>query len=216
MINTVILDFDGTIGDTCGLIVRTMQQTLDAVGLPMQSDAQCAAMIGLPLRQCFSQLMPMDDVTAARCESTYREIFARNNADYKVQVFPNVVETIKQLHNSGMKICIASSRSRHSLLAFLDDMALDGYVEIVVAANDVEHPKPAPDMIIRILGETGSRADEAIMVGDTRYDIDMGRAAGAVTCAVTYGNGQIEELGEADYRISDFSQLAGIISKLNS
>ena len=49
MINTVILDFDGTIGDTCGLIVRTMQQTLDAVGLPMQSDAQCAAMIGLPL-----------------------------------------------------------------------------------------------------------------------------------------------------------------------
>lgn len=88
MINTVILDFDGTIGDTCSLIVRTMQQTLDAVGLPMQSDAQCAAMIGLPLRQCFSQLMPMDDVTAARCESTYREIFARNNADYKVQVFP--------------------------------------------------------------------------------------------------------------------------------
>lgn len=54
------------------------------------------------------------------------------------------------------------------------------------------------------------------MVGDTRYDIDMGRAAGAATCAVTYGNGKIEELREADYRISDFSQLAGIINKLNS
>lgn len=216
MIKTVILDFDGTIGDTCSLIVKTMQQTLCAVGLPEHTDAQCAAMIGLPLRRCFSELMPMDDDTAARCESTYRELFARNNAEYKVPVFPNVVETIKHLSAEGLTVTIASSRSRHSLLAFLSDMKLDSYVRCVVAANDVEQAKPAPDMIIKILNETGGNADETIMVGDTRYDIDMGRAAGTVTCAVTYGNGKPEELACADYRIDDFARLADIIHSLNS
>ena len=55
----IILDFDGTLADTRGLIVKTMQQTLDALGLKPCTDDQCAAMIGLPLKQAFTDLLSM-------------------------------------------------------------------------------------------------------------------------------------------------------------
>ncbi len=213
MIKTVILDFDGTIGDTCGLIVATMQQTLDALGLPQRSAGECAATIGLPLRQCFATLLPNDGEAAERCEAKYRELFARNNANYRVPVFPHVVETIKLLHGKGLTIAIASSRSRQSLTAFLKDMQLESYVSAVVASNDVEHGKPAPDMILKILETTGCKAAEAIMVGDTAFDIAMGRSARTHTCAVTYGNGKPDELALADHRIDDFAKLADIVGQ---
>ena len=54
MIKLIILDFDGTLADTCGLIVKTMQQTLDVLGLELHTDNQCAAMIGLPLKEAFT------------------------------------------------------------------------------------------------------------------------------------------------------------------
>lgn len=215
MIKTVILDFDGTIGDTCSLIVKTMQQTLSALALPVSTAEKCAATIGLPLRQCFVHLLGNDSETATRCETKYRELFAINNANYRVPVFPHVVETIKLLHDEGTEISIASSRSHRSLQAFLSDMELENYVRCVVASNDVEHAKPAPDMIMKILEETGCRACEAIMVGDTCFDIDMGRNAGTMTCGVTYGNGKPNDLKDADYLIDDFALLADIVHNNN-
>ena len=213
MIKTVILDFDGTIGDTCSLIVKTMQQTLSALALPVSTAEKCAATIGLPLRQCFVHLLGNDSETATRCEAKYRELFAINNANYRVHVFPHVVETIKLLHAEGTEISIASSRSHQSLQAFLADMKLENYIKCVVAANDVEHAKPAPDMIMQILKDTGGNAHEAIMVGDTRFDIDMGYNAGTLTCAVTYGNGKRSDFNRADYIIDDFAQLADIVHR---
>ncbi len=211
MIKNIILDFDGTIGDTCSLIVTTMQQTMAALGLPPRTYSECASTIGLPLRQCFIQLLGNDCDSATNCENKYRELFAINNANYRVPVFPHVVETIKSLYAEGAKISIASSRSHQSLQAFLADMKLENYIRCVVAANDVEHAKPAPDMIMKILKDTSGLANETIMVGDTRFDIDMGRNAGTLTCAVTYGNGKPGDFDEADYIIDDFAKLADIV-----
>lgn len=213
MIKNIILDFDGTIGDTCSLIVTTMQQTMDSLGLPPHTYSECAATIGLPLRQCFEQLTGIEADMAMLCEAKYRELFAINNANFRVHVFPHVVETIKLLHAEGTEISIASSRSHQSLQAFLADMKLENYIKCVVAANDVEHAKPAPDMIMQILKDTGGNAHEAIMVGDTRFDIDMGYNAGTLTCAVTYGNGKRSDFNRADYIIDDFAQLADIVHR---
>ena len=55
------------------------------------------------------------------------------------------------------------------------------------------------------------KAEEALVVGDTSFDIDMGRNAGAKTCGVTYGNGTTESLSNADWLIDDFSKLLDLI-----
>lgn len=211
-IKAVILDFDGTIGDTRNLIVGTMQQTLAELGLPMRTDEQCAAMIGLPLKQTFTELIPMSDELGDRCETTYRRFFMENNKPGAVPMFPNVTETIKELHGIGMHITIASSRLRQSLENYIDSMGLRPYVSYIVSASDTDRAKPLPDMVLMTLKALNLRPEEALVVGDTVFDIRMAHSAGVAAAAVTYGNGSRNELKNegAEFVIDDFKELLRI------
>ena len=208
----IILDFDGTLADTRGLIVKTMQQTLEALGLEFRTDDQCAAMIGLPLKQAFTDLIPMTDEMGERCVETYRRIFNENNALYVIPTFPHVIETLHQLHEQGYTLTIASSRSNRSLMEFVNDMHLNEVIPYVLGAEDVAQAKPHPDPVLQTLKVYGCKPEDALVVGDTWYDIEMGRRAGVRTCGVTYGNGTREELADAgaDFLIDDFGKLSSI------
>ena len=213
----IILDFDGTLADTRGLIVKTMQQTLDALGLESRTDEQCAAMIGLPLKQAFTDLLPMDDEMGDRCAETYRSLFNENNAIYTVPAFPNVLETLHQLHEQGYILTIASSRSHRSLMEFVEDMHLDEVIPYVLGADDVKQAKPHPEPVLKTLEAFGCKPEDAWVVGDTWYDIEMGRRAGVRTCGVTYGNGSREELicAGADVLVDDFGELLNKIEDVH-
>ena len=208
----IILDFDGTLADTRGLIVKTMQQTLDALGLLPRTDDQCAAMIGLPLKQAFTYLLPMTDEMGEQCVETYRRIFNENNVLYVIPTFPNELETLHQLHKQGYTLTIASSRSHRSLNEFVNDMHLNELIPYVLGAEDVVRAKPHPDPVLQTLEAFGCKPEDAWVVGDTWYDIEMGRKAGVRTCGVTYGNGSCEELinAGADVLIDDFGELMKI------
>ena len=208
----IILDFDGTLADTRGLIVKTMQQTLEALGLESRTDDQCAAMIGLPLKQAFTDLIPMTDEMGERCVETYRRIFNENNALYVIPTFPHVIETLHLLHEQVYTLTIASSRSNRSLMEFVNDMHLNEIIPYVLGAEDVTRAKPHPEPVLQTLKVYGCKPEDALVVGDTWYDIEMGRRAGVRTCGVTYGNGTREELADAgaDFLIDDFGELASI------
>jgi phosphoglycolate phosphatase len=208
-VKLIILDFDGTLADTRELIVKTMQQTLEALGLESRTDEQCASMIGLPLKQAFTDLLTMSDEMGGQCVETYRRIFNENNAVYKIPTFPNVLETLHQLHKQGYTLTIASSRSNRSLREFVNDMHLNEVIPYVLGAEDVVRAKPHPDPVLQTLETFNCKPEDALVVGDTWYDIEMGRRAGVRTCGVTYGNGSREELmrAGADYLIDDFGEL---------
>ena len=208
-IKLIILDFDGTLADTRGLIVKTMQQTLEALGLESRTDEQCASMIGLPLKQAFTDLIPMSDEMGGQCVETYRRIFNENNALYVIPTFPHVMETLYKLHEQGYILTIASSRSNRSLREFVNDMDLNDVIPYVLGAEDVTRAKPHPDPVLQTLETFGCKAEDALVVGDTWYDIEMGKRAGVKTCGVTYGNGTREELIQAgaDYLVDDFGKL---------
>lgn len=212
-IRCVILDFDGTLGDTRKLIVDTMRQTIVELQLPERTDDECAAMIGLPLRQTFTDLIPMTEEMGDRCVEVYRRLFDVNNRPGVVPVFPNVVSTIEALHRGGLLLTIASSRLRKSLVGFLEQMDLCRYIPYVISVDDVENAKPAPDMVLKTLRENNLRPDEAVVVGDTVFDILMAHNAGVKAVGVTYGNGRREELEKenAEYVIDDFGKLKDII-----
>ncbi len=195
MTRLVILDFDGTLADTQPIIVGSIQRTLAELGLPARSDAECAAIIGLPLVECFSNLFPdIDTATAERCADRYREIFDELNEPGAVPLFPHVLETIRALHASGLQLAICSSRGRPTLEGFVSNFHLEPYISMVVSANDVTHHKPHPEPVQIILEQLQVRPEEAVVVGDASFDILMGRAAGCRTVGVTYGNQTAEEL----------------------
>ena len=213
MIRLIILDFDGTLGDTRGNILLTMTQTLAQLGYPAQDEETMAATIGVPLEKGFEQMLPgigPDEV--ALCAKTYRDIFQKNRKQMVPNLFPHVRETLAALQEAGYVLTIASSRSYGSLKEFLREMGIEPYISYVLGANSVAHAKPHPEPVLKTMADLGFQADETLVVGDMPVDIQMGAAAGARTCAVTYGNASRTALAlaGADVIIDDFSQMLTI------
>lgn len=207
MIKIAILDFDGTLGDTTALIVRTTQAAIRELGLPERSDEQCAAMIGLRLVEIPPVLFPELEVDRELYAATYRRIFNEFNTEGAVELYQHVMETLKELKRRGIILTIASSRSNASLTEYINNLGLASTITYILGANDVKEGKPNPEAVLKTLEAHGIPADEALVVGDTVFDIDMGRNAGVKTCGVTYGNGSRESLSNADWLIDDFGKL---------
>ena len=213
MTRLVILDFDGTLADTQPLIVSTLHRTLAELNLPPRTDAECCSIIGLPLKECFVKLSSVDNATAEQCAEAYRRIFDEDNHPGVVTLFPHVLDTLKELHDRGLRLAICSSRARPTLDAFVKTFELGNYVSMVVGADDVQHHKPHPEPVQLILRHLNIPSEGTLVVGDASYDILMGAAAGCRTCAVTYGNQSATELrtAGANYLIDHFSDLITLV-----
>jgi HAD hydrolase, family IA, variant 3 len=196
-IRLVIFDFDGTLGDSQKLITDTMLATIERLNLPMRSREECARTIGLPLKECFSSIIPMSDEQAEECAKVYSEIFNVKNVPGVVKAFPGVVETLERLSSQGILMSIASSRSHRTLAKLMDELDLSKYITYLIAADDVVDKKPAAESVLKTLSHFNVEAHETLVVGDTEFDILMGRNAGTHTCGVTYGNGSKESLEAA-------------------
>ena len=211
-IKLIILDFDGTLGDTADLIIRTMQATIKELGLPSRTDKECADMIGLRLIEIPNVLFPEAGDISELYASTYRRLFHKFNTDGAVVLYPNVMETLIELKKRGKTLTIASSRSHASLAEYIESLGLSDVISYILGANDVKEGKPNPEAIFKTLERFNFNADEAIMIGDTVFDINMGKNAGVRTCGVTYGNGSRESLADSDWVIDDFGQLLELIA----
>lgn len=214
MTRLVILDFDGTLADTQPLIISSMQRTISALHLPSRTDDQCKTVIGLPLAQCFTTLLGVDDAMADRCAEVYRRVFDEDNHPGTVTLFPHVLDTLRALHDQGLLLAICSSRGRPTLDGFVRSFHLEDHFSLIVGADDVQHHKPHPEPVQHTLKHLAVAPHEALMVGDASYDILMGRAAGCRTCGVTYGNQSAADLwaAGADHLIDDFAKLINIRS----
>lgn len=225
----IIFDFDGTIGDSQALIVKTLQDTMRARNLEVKSDEACAKTIGLRLDEAFVVLFGMSDAEGLECAATYREIFLENKKMMKVESFPHVIETLRELHRRGYILGMASSRNHCSLDGYVKQMQLEDIFSSIVAGDDVEHVKPAPDMIFKALKEmkevknleaslddVKDMLEETLVVGDMTFDVDMAHHAGCKACAVTYGNGTREQLASAEWIIDDFAELLEVVGRFSS
>ena len=209
----IIFDFDGTIGDSQSLIVKTLQDTMRARKLEVKSDEACAKTIGLRLDEAFVSLFGISAEEGLECAATYREIFLDNKKTMTVQPFPHVIETLRALHRQGFILGMASSRNHCSLDGYVKQMQLEDIFSSIVAGDDVEHVKPAPDMVFKALGEMKGTIEETLVVGDMNFDVDMAHHAGCKACAVTYGNGTRQQLASAEWIIDDFAELLKIVKE---
>ena len=214
-IKLVIFDFDGTLADTKENIILTFQMTMKELGVEIKSRQECAATIGLTLEDAFKVLYPgMAAEKYILLRDTYRRIFKDNRKILVPGLFPEVMETLEELRRRGYLMSIASSRQSPSLQSFLEDMKIAHLFEYAVGGDNVEHPKPAPDAVLQILRHYNLSAEEAFVVGDMPFDINMAVNAGVKSCGVTWGNADAAQLKEsgANYVIDKMSQLLEILN----
>ena len=215
MIRNIIFDFDGTLADTTQGIIRCTQATLQEMGLPVASAARIQATIGLPLRECFER---GTDTPADRLDeavATYRRLF--NGIAVPVTVlYEGVPQTLQALRDRGLRLAIATSRGNASLLMLLSVLGIGEHFSELAATEAASRPKPAPDLALLLMERLGALPGETLVVGDTVFDIRMGRDAGCRTCGVTFGNQTREQLAtERPDRIIDrFPALTDVIEGL--
>lgn len=208
-----IFDFDGTMGDSRRLIVKTMMDTFDHLGIVKPSVEECVKTIGLPLTDCFAVSACLDEKKSEECAAVYREIFQVNNKPGAVKPFEGVIDTLNRLYDEGKTMAVASSRQHESLDILVEDFGITNLFSMIVGGDDVTQAKPNAEPVNLILSKLGFKPWQALVVGDAPVDVLMGRNAGTRTCAVAYGNGGIDELkaSKPDYLVDKFTKILEIM-----
>lgn len=206
----IIFDFDGTLADTNRGITETFQATMDKMGRPRVEEARIRAVIGLPLKENFTKGADMSSEDADKAVDIYHELFFQI-APKTITVFPGVLDTLRTLSERGIPMAVASSRKSDSLKMLMKDLGIAEFISLdnVVGADGVAHAKPAPDLVYAVCAKMGFKPQDCLVIGDTTYDIEMGRNAGCHTCGVSYGNQSADQLAGAspDYIIDDIRKL---------
>ena len=212
MIRNIIFDFDGTLADTARGIVATEREVLRRLGLPQTSEAQMCSTIGLPLGESLRLACNLPDALVDKAVRMYRDLFF-DYAPQHIVIFEGVKETLAALKDRGIRMAIATSRGRDSLEKILEVHGMDAWFEADLTADDGIRPKPNPDMVLELMARMGLRADETLVVGDTTFDLEMGKAALCRTVGVSYGNHSREQLATAspDWIIDRFDGLREIV-----
>jgi len=214
MIKYLIFDFDGTIADTETGIVSTVQATLAALGLPPADPAVIKASIGLPLKGSL-RASGIPEYLLEDGDRAYHELFYKV-ALSNIVLFPDMKETLEGLCKDGYLLATATSRGKESLTRLLESLGIDACFSVLGTVESTPRPKPAPDTVLYVLERFGAEPGEAMVIGDTSFDIEMGRRAGCRTCGVTYGNHDrsMLEAARADWIIDAIKELPTILNAL--
>jgi phosphoglycolate phosphatase len=208
-IEVVAFDFDGTLADTRAAIVAAAAQTLRELDHSVLAES-IVPMIGLPLREAFIGAGIADEHADACC-AHYRACFPAHAG--RVALFPEVADCLAELAARGVVMGIVSSRGRRSLLELIARLGIGGHFRAVLGDEDAPRKKPQPDLVLTLAECVGVAPERMLVVGDTTYDIEMGHAAGARTCAVTYGSHDRERLGRArpTYQLDSLAGLGALL-----
>ncbi len=215
----ILFDFDGTLADTREGIVRTVQGTLERMGLAPAAPADIVKTIGLPLTECFRRATTTPESRIEEAAQVYRDIFPLLALDH-ITPFDGVLHTLADLRSRGIVMAIASSRHHISLDPLVEQLGISRHIPLsqVYGEDERLRPKPAPDLALSILQGMNLQASETLVVGDTIYDLMMGSAAGCHTCGVTYGNQSREQLATAtpDHIIDHLPALLSLIDQVEA
>jgi len=194
----IIFDFDGTIGDSQALIVRTFQDTMRKMGREVKSAEECANTIGMRLSEAFALLYNSSIEDGEKCAQVYRDIFEENHASL-----------LGFIHQMDLADCISSVVAQEDVVNVKPepDMVFKALMEIAGREASKEDSHVLPDDLKAMLTET-------LVVGDMTFDVDMAHNAGVKACAVTYGNGTREQLAEAEWIIDDFAEILEKLKRL--
>lgn len=188
-----IFDWDGTLCDSTAKIVRCMHQAADTLRLPVRTDAEVQNIIGLGLPEAIQTLYPeLDPAGVEAMRQAYADQFIAADTTPS-ELFANAATTLERLLADGHKIAVATGKSRAGLDRVLASVGMSSLFH-ATRSSDETASKPHPLMLQQLLEEIRVPAQEAVMIGDTEFDMEMARRAAMPRIAVDYGAHHISRL----------------------
>jgi phosphoglycolate phosphatase len=210
-LTTIIFDLDGTLADTRRAILEAFRRTVNALGISLRRYPTDIELITIPLDASFRNAGVSDPRRMSEVLDHYDREF-RKTAAQKVRPFPGVLETIDILSRTDLRLAIATNETRENLDHVLSVFGIFGKIDASICSDEVAAPKPATDMVDHLMARLGTSPRDTLVVGDSEFDLKMGKAAGCATCAVSYGAHTVARLRRCrpDWMIDAFAQLLAI------
>lgn len=210
----VIFDVDGTLVDSQRIIHQGMNAAFEGAGLPLRSLSEILATVGLSLPVAIAQLAPdADAATQSRIVEGYKDAFTQGRIAENAPLYPGALDCLKALSaHDDLLLAVATGKGLRGLQAMIAAHGLEGmFVSMQTADNNPSKPHPA--MLHSAMSETGVDVKNAVMIGDTSFDMDMARAAGMAGFGVNWGYHPASALREAGAALvaSDFAALTTAI-----
>ena len=198
-VRLAIFDCDGTLVDGQAAICNSMETAFASAGLPAPARHDVRRIVGLSLPQAIRMLAPeAEEARHRHAVDAYKEAFRACRLDGTLEepLFEGIADVLAGLAERGWTLGVATGKSDRGLASCL---ATHGLAERFVTLQTADrHPsKPHPAMLEAALVEAGAQAADAVMIGDTTFDMEMARAAGVRAIGVGWGYHSARELREA-------------------
>ncbi len=191
-----IFDCDGTLVDSQANICLAMEHAFDEAGMTPPSRHATRRIVGLSLVEAMRVLLPgakaqVHTDMAEHYKASY--LVLRNNGLEHEPLYDGIAALLSSMDESGWLLGVATGKSDRGLERCLNHHGIKGLFVTLQTAD--RHPsKPHPAMVIQALADAGAEAANAVVIGDTVYDIHMGKAAGTRTIGVNWGYHPVDEL----------------------
>ncbi|MCP5038013.1 MAG: HAD-IA family hydrolase [Rhodobacteraceae bacterium] len=216
-----IFDVDGTLIDSQDFILAAMKRAFGGMGIELPSREKVLSIVGLSLEKSIGVLVPeLDAAGRAQAADIYRQAFLslreETGGEAHAPLYPGARAALEALHGEDeVLLGVATGKARRGLDHVCQAHNLDPF--FVTRQTADQHPsKPHPSMLWKALADTGAEARDAVMIGDTSFDIEMGVAAGYRTIGVTWGYHPSQSLRDAgaDVLIDRFEELLPALNGL--
>jgi phosphoglycolate phosphatase len=205
-----VFDLDGTLVDSRRSIDSAMDQAFAAVGLAPPGYAETRKIVGLSLVQAIKALAPdLDEARYPALAEAYRQAFVANREKgLNEPLYDGARALVMDLREAGWLLGVATGKARRGVDHFLDAHGFADVFDCAFCADDGPG-KPHPHMLQLNLKAVSVEASQAVMIGDTSFDMIMAREAGCLAQGVSWGFHTADEIeaGGAHHVADDFAGL---------
>lgn len=221
-ITALLLDLDGTIVNTLGFLFEAFRHAVAPYVTRLPSDAEVVATFGPSEPECIARYLQRAEAAgearqpiATVIDAAVDRFFAYYEQGLdQIRTFPGIVELIHSVRSQGRRVGVFTGKGRRGAEYTLQQLRLlPGPVECLVSSDDITHPKPHPEGVLRAVALLQVPPAETLFVGDAPADIRAGHAAGVQTAAALWGSFNQQDLlaEEPTYVCHHVADLAEIL-----
>ena len=194
-IECVIFDLDGTLLDSRECSIKATKAAFTEIGLKVPSEIVIEHYMGIPIEESFFKMseQPLDQETATELIRIFRTYY-QTYEESTLNVFPEIPHVLEILMKRKVPCFVVSSKKTAVVKRNLAAQSLVAFFEEIIGSDAVSHYKPHPEGIDKVVTHYQFDPTRTIMVGDAIFDIQMGKAAGVKTIAVTWGSHDAKKL----------------------
>lgn len=204
----ILFDLDGTVINSKEGIFNSIDYTLNKLNMEKATDEIKAKFIGPAIGYSFKTLYGFTEEEAERAVDIYREYYAETGI-FEMEAYEGLERVLALLKAQGRKIAIATKKPEMFAKRIITYLDFDKYFDLVCGAMSEEADNSKSHIIERAYKGLGLSKEDALMIGDTKFDIIGAKGAGVMSLGVGYGFGTKEELKEngADFYAENTDEL---------